>query len=55
MRRTDCTELYYFDPNTKKCHPCSDCGPGRSPIKFCEDKCIKQKKGKIVVNIVGTC
>ena len=35
----DCGRGRYYDPITRNCHSCSDCGDGRNSNVYCEDQC----------------
>jgi len=36
---SSCKPGFYYDPNTRNCHPCSDCSDGRSGNIYCKRAC----------------
>jgi len=54
MRPSDCSPgSSYFDPNTDRCHPCSDCDPPRDPNPYCKEGCQRKVQGKCMGTVLS--
>jgi len=45
--RPNCKDSSYYDPNTRRCHPCSECHPPRPRNVYCTAQC----KGLFVMSL----